>query len=68
MSNLEESMRGIGLAYFNTIGNLGAFVGPIIIGFIKEKTHSYALILIVLGLFAIEGGIASLFIKEKIFS
>ena len=63
MSILEDDMRGIGLGYFNTLGNLGGFLGPVLIGFIIDKTHSYALVLIVLGVIAIEGGVASSFRK-----
>lgn len=38
---LSGSAAATGIATINSIGNLGAFVGPYMIGFIKQSTGSY---------------------------
>jgi ACS family tartrate transporter-like MFS transporter len=40
-SILSGSAAAGGIAIYNSIGNLGGFVGPYIIGALKEKTASY---------------------------
>ena len=65
MNILEEGTRGFGLAYYNTLGNVGALLGPLIIGIIVDKTHNYKLVLIVLGIVSLYGTACSIFIREK---
>ena len=53
---LPPATLGAGVAAINAIGNLGGFVGPYAIGWIKQETGSYALTmvpLIVFGLIAV---------------
>jgi ACS family tartrate transporter-like MFS transporter len=38
---LTGSAAAGGIAFINSVGNLGGYVGPTLIGFIKERTHSY---------------------------
>jgi MFS family permease len=41
-----------GIALINSVGNLGGFVGPFILGTVKDATHSYSIALYVLAGFA----------------
>ncbi len=41
-SSLSVSAQPTGLAFINSVGNLGGFVGPMLIGLIKQLTGSYA--------------------------
>jgi len=54
-------MSGIGaaagIALVNSIGNIGGFVGPNIIGYVRETTHSFAAGLIVVGAILASGGL-----------
>ncbi len=49
-----------GIAQVNAIGNLAGFVGPFLLGWIKELTGSYALGMLPMILLAVVGGIAVL--------
>lgn len=42
MKRLPEKMMGSAIGLINTGGTLGGFVSPIVIGYLVEKTHSYA--------------------------
>jgi ACS family tartrate transporter-like MFS transporter len=46
-----------GIALVNSVGNIGGFVGPNIIGFIREATHSFAIGLAVVGAVLAAGGL-----------
>ena len=48
-----------GIALINSIGNLGGFVGPYIMGWFKEHTDSYSAGLRVLAAAFVVGGILS---------
>ena len=39
---LSGAAAATGIATINSIGNLGGFAGPVMIGWIKDKTGSYA--------------------------
>jgi len=39
---LSGSAAATGIATINSIGNLGGFAGPVVIGWIKEQTGSFA--------------------------
>lgn len=41
-SSLSVPAQPTGLAFINSVGNLGGFVGPMLIGLIKQLTGSYA--------------------------
>jgi ACS family tartrate transporter-like MFS transporter len=55
------TMSGVGaaagIALVNSIGNIGGFVGPNIIGFVRERTHSFAAGLVAVGVILAAGGI-----------
>jgi D-galactonate transporter len=54
-------MSGIGaaagIALVNSVGNIGGFVGPNIIGYVRETTHSFSAGLIVVGAVLAFGGL-----------
>jgi sugar phosphate permease len=58
------SMRGVGaaagIALVNSVGNIGGFVGPNIIGYVREATHSFSAGLVVVGAVLAAGGLLAL--------
>ncbi len=38
---LAGPMVGAHIALINSIGNLGGFVGPVVMGWLRQVTHSY---------------------------
>lgn len=49
-----------GIALVNAIGNIGGYVGPAVMGYIRDQTGSYAYGLLTLGLFSILSGVLAL--------
>jgi ACS family tartrate transporter-like MFS transporter len=41
-ASLSGTAAAAGIAWINSVGNLGGFVGPTIVGYIKQATGSYA--------------------------
>jgi len=54
-----------GFALVNSFGTLGGFVGPVTVGFIRERTHSFSGGLLALAGFALLTAITVLFIEAK---
>ena len=54
---LAGGSAAVAIATINSIGNLGGFAGPYLVGWIKEATESFGLALIALGLAATIGGL-----------
>lgn len=52
-----------GIALINSVGNLGGFVGPFILGTVKDATHSYSMALYVLAAFAAVAALVSLLLQ-----
>ena len=52
-----------GIALINSVGNLGGFVGPSILGTVKDATHSYSIALYVLAGFAALASVVSLLLR-----
>ena len=48
---LSGSAAACGIALINSVGNLGGFGGPYLIGYLKEATNSFQLALAVLAIF-----------------
>jgi MFS transporter, ACS family, tartrate transporter len=46
-----------GIALVNSVGNIGGFVGPNIIGVVREATHSFSAGLVVVGVVLAAGGL-----------
>jgi MFS transporter, ACS family, tartrate transporter len=57
---LVAGTAAAGIAQINAIGNLAGFVGPFLLGWIKDLTGSYALGMLPMILLAVVGGIAVL--------
>src|SRR5205814_1933156 len=54
-----------GIALVNSIGNIGGFVGPAILGYVRETTHSFAAGLIVIGAILASGGVIVLGVGDE---
>jgi ACS family tartrate transporter-like MFS transporter len=57
---LAGTAAAAGIAQINALGNLAGFVGPFLLGWIKDMTGSYALGMLPMILLAVVGGIAVL--------
>ena len=60
----SESLAGTGaaagIALINSVGNLGGFVGPYLVGWVRTATDSFTWALIVLALFPITGALITI--------
>jgi len=65
----SESLGGTGaaagIALINSVGNLGGFLGPYLIGFVLTRTHSYTWGLITLALFPLAGAVLTVLTKTS---
>ncbi len=63
-----STMSGVGaaagIALVNSVGNVGGFVGPTIIGFIREATHSFSAGLVAVGAVLAAGGLLVLAVNQ----
>lgn len=53
-----------GIALINSVGNIGGFVGPYVLGYIKTSTHSFGAGLVVIGLTIGCGGALALAVRD----
>jgi MFS transporter, ACS family, tartrate transporter len=53
------------IAVINSLGNLGGFFGPALIGWLRRNTHSYFAGLATIGLFLAVGAIVSAFLARE---
>ena len=65
---LTGSAAAGGIALINSIGNLGGFVGPYMVGWIKETTNSFESGLYFLGGLALSGAIVTLIVVNARFA
>ena len=60
----SESLAGTGaaagIALINSVGNLGGFLGPYLVGWIRDNTESFAIALIALAMFPLTGAVITL--------
>jgi ACS family tartrate transporter-like MFS transporter len=63
---MEEAAAAGGLAAVNSIGILGGFVGPYVIGVIRQDTHSFAGGLMVIAATLAIGGCSSLSVRLRV--
>lgn len=56
--SLQGGEKGIGMAIVNSAGALGGFVGPLLIGALRERSGGYELSMLVLGAFLAAATIA----------
>jgi ACS family tartrate transporter-like MFS transporter len=62
---LSGSAAAGGIAAINSIGNLGGFVGPSIVGFARDATDSFRGGLVVLALILIAGAGLTLLVRRE---
>jgi ACS family tartrate transporter-like MFS transporter len=55
-----------GLALINSIGNLGGFVGPYFVGWIKNATGGYSLALLIIGIGLAISGLIALALRDTV--
>jgi len=54
-----------GIALVNSVGNIGGFVGPNIVGYLQQRTHGFTAALAIVGAILAAGGVLVLFIPER---
>jgi MFS transporter, ACS family, tartrate transporter len=60
---LTGTAAASGIALINSVGNLGGFAGPFILGSVKDATQSYVISLYVLAAFAVAAALVSLVLR-----
>src|SRR3954470_9727859 len=60
---LTGSSAAAGIAAINSIGNLSGFGGPYLMGYLKDMTGNFTAGLLVLGAFALLGGVMAMTLK-----
>eukprot|EP01026_Neomeris_dumetosa_P053565 TRINITY_DN4783_c0_g2_i3.p1 TRINITY_DN4783_c0_g2~~TRINITY_DN4783_c0_g2_i3.p1 ORF type:complete len:325 (-),score=27.29 TRINITY_DN4783_c0_g2_i3:408-1382(-) len=63
-ANAEQEILAVALPVFNGIGQIGGFIGPFLIGLILDRTGSYTLATVILGLLLALGGILAWFVND----
>ncbi len=61
---LSGTAAAAGIALINSVGNLGGFVGPYLIGLVRSRTNSFAGALLTLAVFPLIGAIVTLLWKR----
>jgi D-galactonate transporter len=64
-SFLSGIAAAAGIALVNSVGNVGGFVGPNVIGYLQQTTHGYTSGLLVVGAILACGGLLVLFVPVK---
>ncbi len=62
---LTGSAAAGGIALINSIGNLGGFVGPYMVGWVKDSTGQFSLGLVCLAAFLVAAGLLTLAISRR---
>lgn len=65
MAFLAGTAAAAGIALINSLGNIGGFVGPYMIGYLKAATGDYSIGLIVLAGILVLGGVVWLLLRDK---
>lgn len=65
MALLSGTAAAAGIALINSVGNIGGFLGPIIIGEVKDMTGSYGMGIAVVGAFVFLSGLLTLTLARK---
>ena len=60
---LTGASAAAGIAAINSIGNLSGFFGPYVMGYLKDLTGNFTIGLILLGVTAFIGGLATLLVQ-----
>jgi ACS family tartrate transporter-like MFS transporter len=62
-STVSGPAVALALPFFNSVGNLGGFVGPYMVGFIKQRTGSYNWATVILGWLLLISGVMMVLLK-----
>jgi D-galactonate transporter len=62
---LSGAAAGVGIAWINSVGNLGGFVSPYLVGSIRDATHNMFLALISLSVCCFLSGVATLLLRNN---
>jgi ACS family tartrate transporter-like MFS transporter len=62
---LSGTGAAAGIALINSVGNLGGFLGPYLVGLVRKETDSFALALLALAVCPLIGGIVTLWIRWR---
>jgi len=62
---LKGTAAAAGIALINSVGNLGGFAGPYLIGVVRVRTNSFTGALIALALFPLIGAIVTVFMSGR---
>lgn len=62
---LSEATAAVGIAVINSVGNLGGFFGPYVVGYLKDLTHSNTFGMYVLAAFAILAAVLTMAIPKN---
>jgi ACS family tartrate transporter-like MFS transporter len=54
-----------GIALINSVGNAGGFVGPTVMGYLKERTHGFESGLLFLALTLVAAGLLALSLPRE---
>jgi ACS family tartrate transporter-like MFS transporter len=64
MAVLRGSAAAAGIALINSVGNLGGFLGPYMIGEVKDRTGDYGMGIVAVGAFVMMSGILTLLLAR----
>ncbi|MGD0497882.1 MAG: MFS transporter [Bryobacteraceae bacterium] len=62
---LSGAAAAAGIAWINSVGNLAGYVGPYVVGLIRDKTHSMFAALLVLSAAALTAALLTLYVMRK---
>ena len=62
---LSGSAAAAGIALINSIGNVGGFLGPTLVGYVRDATGSYSASLWVLAVLILMSGIAVITLNAR---
>jgi len=62
---LSGTGAAAGIALINSVGNLGGFLGPYLVGVVRKQTDSFALALLTLALFPLIGAIVAFAVPPR---
>jgi D-galactonate transporter len=62
---LSGTAAAAGIAWINSIGNLGGYASPYVVGIIRDRTHSMTLALALLSAVAMVSGLVGLLVTRK---
>ena len=63
-SFVEGIGAAAGIALINSVGNIGGFVGPYVLGYVRDTTNSFAAGLVAIGVTVIVGGVLALIVPQ----